>query len=321
MTDQEIIQLLFDTGHLRHPFGERVELPRDMAQQPLTHSVVERAMASYHDFNSVCLEPLCIKHHGRPARANGVYGPATAELLELPRCGCPDYGKEVHPHNVQAAIGTGSWAGCHGVGDFHAATVFVDDKYMTPSWRAEFDEIWALSAAAYAEIGLRWTRTDDRKAANTVLSFERNPRGWIGLAIVGSNQSCGSQIWLKLAASYAPRDSIPMRTKVTMHEKGHNAGMGHSRGGVMNAYVMDGVPATWKGDPSESILKRYYGGKPVGVPEPPTPVPPVPPIPPPPTGRLTLNINWPLGEDGGGIIEVTLPDGTTQVSDMIPRAT
>lgn len=321
MTDEQIIQLLLDTGHLRYPFGSPQELPRvspslPAASIPITHPAIENAVRSYQDFMSECLDPLCITHHGRSAKHDGIMGPATRQLFELPRCGHPDYGKEIHPHDVKAAIGTGSWKGCHGVGDFHAATVFVDDKYMTPSWREDFDEIWNRSAAAYAEIGLRWTRTDDRKAANTVLSFERGNKPYIGIAIVGHNQSCGSQIWLKLLASYNPANSVAMRTELTMHEEGHNAGLQHTRGGIMNPSIMRGLAPTWKGDPSESILRRLYGGKPVGVPDPPDP-----PQPPPAAGRVSVNLNCLLGENGGGIVEITLPDGTSQVSDLLPRAT
>ena len=50
MTDQEIIQLLFDTGHLTHPFGESAgAVPQSAVDSDLTHPVIERAMASYHD--------------------------------------------------------------------------------------------------------------------------------------------------------------------------------------------------------------------------------------------------------------------------------
>lgn len=282
MTDEQIIQLLFDTGHLQFPFGERqaIQANSDALALPLTNPFIERAMASYHDFMSECLDPLCIKHHGRPARANGVYGPATAELVKLPRCGHPDYGEEIHPHDVQAAIGSGSWAGCHGVGDFHAAKAFIDDKYMPSFLKPVWDEVWDKSAAAYAEIGLRWTRTEDREEANTIVSFERGRKSYIGLAIVGQNESCGSTIWAKFLASYNPSETVAMWTELVLHELGHNSSLQHTRGGIMNPSIMRGLAPTWIGDPSESILRRLYGGKPVGVPVPEPPTPPTPPIPP-----------------------------------------
>lgn len=270
MRDQEIIQLLSDTGHLHFPFGERKEVPLNALHLPLTHPAIERGMTSYQDFMIECLDPLCLKHHSRPARANGVGGPATDELMELPRCGCCDYGE-----NVAAAIGTGSWAGCHDVGDFHAAKAFIDDRYMPSFLKPVWDEVWGKSAAAYAEIGLRWILTEDRDEANTIVEFERGRKGWIGLAIVGQNESCSSTIWAHFLASYDPSNTVAMWTELVMHELGHNASLQHSRGGIMNPSIMRGLAATWKGDPSEPVLKRLYGGKPVGGSPPPSP--PLPP--------------------------------------------
>lgn len=57
-------------------------------------------------------------------------------------------------------------------------------------------------------------------------------------------------------------------------------GMSHSRGGIMNPSITSGVftKSAWRGDPSESILKRWFGGVPVdlgGNPDPtPEPTPP-----------------------------------------------
>ncbi len=310
MTDQEIIQLLFDTGHLNHPFGERSGLaaPKAAVEGPLNHPRIERALASYQDFMAECLDPLCIKHHGRSLRDKGIIGPATRELLELPRCGCPDYGEEVRPANVQAAIGSGSWARCHGVGEFHAAKAFIDDRYMPSFLKPVWDEVWDKSAAAYAEIGLLWTRTEDRGEANTIIEFERGRKGWIGLAIVGQNESCSSTIWAHFLASYNPSETVAMWTELVLHELGHNASLQHSRGGIMNPSIMRGLDPTWVGDPSESILRRLYGGKPVGVPEPPTPEPPVPPTP----GDLRIV---------GGSGSVVLSNGQRLYMDHMGRAT
>ncbi len=258
MINQETIKLLLRTGHLCFPFGERQEVPKETLDLPLTHSVIERALASYQDFMIECLDPLCLTHHGRPARANGVSGPATVDLLNLPRCGCCDYGEE-----VQAAIGTGSWKGCHDVGDFHAATVYVHEEQIPTFLQPVFEKVWDRCAAAYAEIGLKWIRTKDSDAANTDFSFVSRSNGWIGLAIVGQGESCSSEIWCKFLATYNPDDTVGYWTELVMHELGHNASLQHSRGGIMNPSIMRGLPASWIGDPSESILKRLYGGVPI----------------------------------------------------------
>lgn len=266
MTDREVIELLERTGHLYYPFGEIQVIQHDewkslseIVEYPLEAKFVdpfiEKAIASYQDFMIESLDPLCCKHHKRSFRSNTGIGPATRELMDLPRCGCPDYGED-----VQAAIGKGSWAGCHDIGDFHAATIYVDETNMSAFLEPVFQKVWDRSVAAYAEIGLQFTRTEDKKAANIHMSYELGRRTYIGLAQVGRGQPCkGDQIWCKFLASYEPAKLLEYWTRLTMHEWGHLASLQHTRGGTMNPSITPG-PASWKGDPSEPILKGLYGG-------------------------------------------------------------
>lgn len=267
-TDREIIELLKDTGHLDYPFGKRKD-PLNVETRPLAHPFVEEAIASYQDFHVCHLEPLCLKHHSRPARLNTGIGPATRELFEIARCGCPDYGELVLP-----ATGNGSWKNCHKIGDFHAATVYVHEDQIPSFLKPYFGEIWDLTVAAYEEIGLRFIRTDDKAAANIDFSWETKRTGWIGLAIVGRGETCGSHIWCKYSVRYQPSDIVREITTLTEHELGHNCGLEHTRSGKMSAYIIAGLNSSWKGDPSEPILKRSFGGEPISpVPDPPTPKP------------------------------------------------
>lgn len=251
MNDQGIVELLSNSGHLLYPRGERRSLV-SVGGMPVTD-----AIASYQDFHAQVLDPLCLKHHGRTLHTDGHPGPATQELWSMPRCGCCDYGPD-----VQAATGTGSWAGCHGIGDFHAAKVYIDKSDMPSFLDDAVEEVWDNTVTAYDAIGLRWLRTDDRAEANTVISWEKG-RGWIGLAIVGQGQSCGSTIWAKFDTGYNPVKTVRMWSGLFCHELGHNAGLDHTRGGIMNPYLLDG-PASWEDDPSLPVLVRKYGGKPVG---------------------------------------------------------
>ncbi len=286
-TDNEIIQLLFDTGHLIHPFGNKpIVVPANMLELPLTSTIVETAIDSFQEFNVLCLEPLCLKHHSRPARLRTGIGPATRELFDLPRCGCCDYGEKVQP-----ATGTGSWKSCHEIGDFHAATVKIDESGMPSFLRPVFDEVWDRVVAAYEALGLRFIRTEDK--ANIDFSFESWSRGWIGLAIVGQGESCRSNIWCKYLSTYKPSNVVREWSTLIMHELGHNASLQHTRGGVMSPSIINGLKPTWKGDPSESILNRKYGGEPV------TPEPPTPPVPPPTPGkRWAITQYYHLDKDG-----------------------
>lgn len=269
MTDQEIIRLLFDTGHLNYPKGKGKVVfsygETTLGTLRLNSMGVVDAIASYQDFMGQSLEPLSMAHHSRPAIVDGRIGPATRELLDMPRCGCPDYG-HAHDHYgepVQPAVGTGNWPRCHDIGDFHAATVYVDESGMPSFLKPVFDEVWKRTVAAYDEIGLRFIRVDDHDDANIDFSFVNRSNGWIGLAIVGRGQSCGSQIWCRYLAKYKPSNVVGSWTELVMHELGHNCGLNHSRGGIMNPSLITGLPASWDRDPSESILKRYYGGKPI----------------------------------------------------------
>ena len=256
MIDQAIIKLLTATGHMTHPFGNPSPWPTTTLGEDT--EATQLAIHSYQDFTSPTLDALCLKHHGRPLQCDGEYGPATRELMAQPRCGCRDYGP-----NVQAATGDGSWSGCHGIGDYHAATVYIDKSNMPSFLEDDFEEIWDNTVQAYDAIGLRWLRTMERShAVNTIVSWETG-RGWIGLAIVGQRQSCTSDIWAKFDKGYRPGNLVRMWSGLFCHELGHNAGLSHTRGGIMNPYLLS-LPASWEDDPSLPILTRKYGGKPVG---------------------------------------------------------
>ena len=282
MNNTAIIQLLTDTGHLSWPRG--FENTEPIGRGPTIHSpCVHNAIASYQEYMVANLEPLSLIHHHRPARCDGELGPATMELFAQPRCGCCDYGPDVQP-----ATGNGSWAGCHGIGDFHSATVYVDKSGMPSFLEPVFEQAWDGSAAAYDAIGLRWKRVVSLGEANIRFTFVSRSNGWIGLAIVGNKQSCNSFIWCKFLSTYKPSNILGSWTELIMHELGHNAGLQHSRGGIMNPSIITGLKPTWRGDPSESILKRYYGGETVnGGPEPPPPDPPTEEI----YGKQTMYIH------------------------------
>lgn len=218
---------------------------------------------------------------GEALLPDGKIGPATAYAMAMPRCSCPD-------NEVGAALGTGGWKGCHGLNDGHKMIVRINHSRMPDFLKPYWVEIHRRKQRAWAEIGLLVIYTDEdgkdiitgervTGTVNSEHSFERGS-GWIGLAIVGngSNQRCSSKIWAKFDIRYQPRDILSEWTILGLHEEGHNAGLEHTRGRIMNPSIVNGLKPTWKGDPSESLLSRWFGGEPVDVPdgEPPEPDPP-----------------------------------------------
>lgn len=167
MTDREIVELLERTGHLDWPFGKHSPTAIEPTDQypRRSESAITRAIASWQDFMCECLDPLCAKYHSRHSRADGKLGPASLELMGMPRCGCPDYGPD-----VAAATGSGSWKGCHGIGNFHACTVYVDKSRMPPFWKSLWDEIWSLTVGCFADIGLAFIVAQEH-GANINISF------------------------------------------------------------------------------------------------------------------------------------------------------
>lgn len=293
--DRLLIQNLWDYGHFNNPaFPDTLNVEeRDLDGLTLRHTVVQQAVRSYQQFMLGDLELYSQAVHMRPAAVDGEVGPATRAIIEIERCGCPDYTREELP-----AVGTGNWKECWGVKGFHGVSVHVDRSGMPSFLAPVWGQVQANVTAAYAEMGLRIFWDDPSKRPNIDVSFVGRSSGWIGLAIVGRGQSCNGRIWAKFLASYrggsSPESIVRQWTTLVKHELGHNCGLSHSRGGVMNPSIVNNLPISWKGDPSHRQLANWFGGVAVdvggGVITPP----------PPPTGPV-------LRPGTAGIIEFTVP--------------
>jgi len=193
----------------------------------------------------------------------------TQELFEIERCGCSDFETN--------ATGSGSWrAGCVKPEwpDNHAAIYRVDKSRMPSYLRDSFEDAWGLMAQAYANVGLAIVRRDAGSTYNSLVTFEPG-RGWIGLAIVGRNHTCGTRMWAKFDTRYGSsfsRDRLLNQWAFLLaHELGHNCGLGHTRGGIMNPSLINGTfhPDQWRrSDPAFPSHKRWYGGEPLTDPAP-----------------------------------------------------
>lgn len=311
---QFAIRRAWETGHFwnqkDNPDGanlKQVDLTLLRPEDP----VVVAAMISMAKADMTRYTRLALEKHGRPPEFDGVIGPAIEAMVEDGRCPVPDFApppgvsfafddpdlqKVVERMQADAAMpafGSGNWKGCHNVGEFHSASIGVD-KSGLPSFLAPvFLQVLKNVQVAYAGVGLlfRFIGTDGNDMLtgqtfsgniNSDMSFVNNSSGWIGLAIVGQGETCGSKIWCKFLNTYKGGSTnasiIQQWTTLIKHELGHNCGRGHTNGGVMNPSIVNGLPTEWgSDDPSTQWLKGQFGGVPVPVPgggPSPQPIPP-----------------------------------------------
>lgn len=281
MLVSEILLMLFDYGHFRAPVnranGASWNVQRDdVSRLQLDHPAVREAIMSYQNFMVNTLDPLSFDIHERPSIADGDVGPATEMLFSIKRCACPDYAVETEMEFF-AATGSGSWpAGCYPNEwpDTHALKIRFDTSGMQPFLAAVFDsQVWPSVQRSYADIGVMLIREDDNDRAHLQASFVRPDDNWIGLAIVPGSTSCSLSIWQRYDRDYQPRLLVPDWITLVKHETGHNLNLNHTSGGVMNPGIISNLPVQWNGvgDPSEPVLRRFYGGEPVGPPPDPGP--------------------------------------------------
>lgn len=262
-----LIRFLDHYGHLRRPFGEeRHDVPEFLNVLDVKSDIVQDALQSYRSFHTVPLEHIAAgiwPVDASPAITG--YGSNGSQLLDQPttillnsaRCDCPDYSAAVAE---ELPAGSGNWSGCFGIGQFHSAHI----KFLNapPSHVAPvFDTIWQRVVDAYAEIGLLFTKVDQNDFANIEVTFTELGGSTIGLAIVGSGEGCQSTIWARFAPSYRPANTVSEWTTLLKHELGHNCGLQHSNGGVMNPYIVAGLPVSWKNDVSFPLLAQRFGGQ------------------------------------------------------------
>ena len=303
MNGKALKRWLWDLGHFRNPEYMTTVLEDEIDGLTLTSESVRQAIRSYQSFMREDFDRISLETHGRLGIADGEIGPATMQLLQVERCGCPDF-----PDGVEPAIGSGSWpAGCTAeYPDNHTFGIHWDLSGMPSFLDDAIEECTERCYAAYRDIGIVFYTSPDRNQCNTRVTWERG-RGWIGLAIVGQNQQCNSRIWAKFDTQYKPAKLVDQWSRLLAHQFGHNMGLSHSRGGIMNPSISSGpfTSTAWRGDPSESILKRWFGGQPV-PPRNPTPGPGPDPEPPAPDGQIIFRGSVEAFCDGQSLGEFVL---------------
>lgn len=319
--DTFIIRSLYEAGSLWAPGNpEGHNLTRnDLKLLSVGDPVVQRAMQDYSRLEAVRYAQATLEIHGRLPDFDGVLGPAmrTIMLDTSHRCPVPDHApppgvtftfedpdleqvvRHMQEHSQpEMAVGTGNWKRCHGVGEFHCSIVKINKSGLPQHVAPHFTKILTRVQSAYAATGLLFRFTDEggvdwlngqdlsSRNVNIDFSFVGRSDGWIGLAIVGTNEGCGGRIWCRYLNTFLSNNASVERiisdwVTLIMHELGHNCGRSHTSGGVMNPSLISMLPGIWSpSDPSTGWLNSRHGGRPVPIPGDPNPSP----GPPPPTG-------------------------------------
>lgn len=313
---QEKLHVPYRYGHAWNPdYPQLMGLKEsDIDKLNGTEDESKALLRSYSEMMAYDYTKLNLKHHGRMPEFDGEFGPAMDDLLATKdRCPVPDYApplglsfgfadpqvqevfEVLQTNQTLPALGVGNWKGCNNLSDVHSANVRWDLSNI-PDFllNGVFAEVLTHVQKAYAGIGLLFNfvdkdnvdlvtnqKRDDISHIHIEASFVRSSNGWIGLAIVGKNQTCSRTIWAKFLNRYKGGTSraaiIQQWVTLIKHEFGHNTGMMHTRGGVMNSILINGLPFHWpKTDPAFDYLVRHFSGVPVdiGDPKPPKPKPP-----------------------------------------------
>ena len=302
MNEKQIIKWLWRYGHFRNPRMQNSWNVDKSAllKLTLTDSVVVDAVASIQalDLNA---EIGCQKYHGRAVQFDGIIGPATEELLSIPRCNIPDY-------QIENATGSGSWPvpGCDpnrkNRQSEHSIRINVNTRGM-PYSLAYFQKFIARARACAAEFGLaaRYIIDGDPVESEIAVEFaslaEDVSKDDPAPAVIGWNYfpkpgTCNQTIAGRISRSWVP-SSVVMHSALWVHEQlGHGIGLQHTRGGIMNPSILAIDPLTWRGDPHESTVRRMFGGESIPIDDEttPDPDPPMPPIDPSDVERIVRTV-------------------------------
>lgn len=301
-----VIARLHSLGHHHNPQIKHLFTGKDAEwwdRLKLTDYEGQALVHSYQLFLREEYEEIALKQNHQAAMHDGEVGPVFQELLNVPRCGVPDF-TDTNSAEMRA-IGSGGWKhGCLGNNDRHEVAFSVDDRRsMVKSWWAEIEEI---VVAAYAEIGIAMIRIDDPNDAQINVMWEPLGGSTIGLAMLPGRGHCHKRHFCKLHPDFKP--SLIMVAKLWAHEIGHNMNSGHIQNDVIMHPSMRPGPwnGSFRGTAFGNRLSEYYGGEPVD--------PPPPDDPPPPPGVRGLEIRpdgGALSIYNGGREPITIPPGTS----------
>lgn len=278
-----VVDWLWRYGHFRNPaYPNTHNVQRENLQQlSLADEVVQTAIKSIQELDlnaelkARAYHPHRIKADDPEADvliADGDLGPATLSMMNLDRCGEPDfvidYGDDVE---FGTEPGNGGWPNCAWGEEtppddiLHSVRWHINDTNATAYQKSTLD--WCIDGVVRcsAEMGLavRVMRNTHNSAPEPVselsVVFERIPGGTIGYQYLPKPNTCKQHQPGRLDTGYNPSDRNLFLILMIHESAGHGANLGHSRGGIMNPSILNVTPS-WIGDPSEVFMTRMYTG-------------------------------------------------------------
>lgn len=280
-------------------------------------------------------EALVEAYHKREPEFDGELGPATIDLIKLPRCpipdfppppnasfdyGDPDLNEAVKSYQEYAQIkeelsnnyvgGSGSWPKCDPqFPNVHSVRVNIDTSKASTHQKDNLKAILKLVEACEAEMGqsVRHIIDGNPNEAEHDVRFEYIAGNVIGYAYFPTPNTCNQVVKCRIDNSY--NANVITLANLFVHEyKGHSDGLDHTRGGIMNPSIIIIDPLSWKKDPHESTKRRFFGG--VAIPTDPTIPTPDPNLAQP--ALLSEFFGTPNGAGGTSIrgeLVLTIPEG------------
>lgn len=222
MNTAALLELVFRFGHFYspHALSHGLVAEKDLAKLTPADPVAKAAIRSYQRLFQADLDRLSLRApefggHNRAASADGDPGPATVDLLNLPRCGVPDFR---HP---EQAILEGNWPDeCR--------------REITTSYQME------LSGVTPADLAALWVEADRNWESALDVGFRFVPESYPNTRFHAHKEAMrgGILAWHQLATnncnarlpgaynSTVTWNSALLVTTIT-HEHGHGLGFDH----------------------------------------------------------------------------------------------
>ena len=310
-----VLRRLWDFGHFRNPKYPDTHTVNevDLKHLSLTDPRISQAVKSFQEIDAN-YKIIGLANLGRESLPDGDFGPISNELMNLKRCGCPDYGLTARDESNY-----GGWPtpGCDltdpriiNKNEF-SIRVNLDTSRIPSRIKEYLNQALEACVECYRLIGIRLRYVLDGNPNESEISkkFESLGGSVIGWNEFPNSNTCNQTIDGRLDTGYTPSDWRYFANLET-HETGHGVGLEHTRGGIMNPSILLIWPLTFVGDPSYNAIKRMY--------PPATEIPKfgVIPPPPPPVNKLIGKISADLFSDGtisGKIVYESIPTdpGTT----------